>query len=440
MPIFIDRRLNPKDKSLGNRQRFLRRAREELKRTIRDQIRTGKIADVDAEHAVSMPARGTGEPSFNDARNSGSRQHVLPGNKHFSPGDRLPKPGQGGGMGSAPGRTESEDDFRFVLSREEVLDLFFEDLELPDMVKLNLKEILAFKPRRAGFAATGSPTNINVGRTMRNSHGRRIALRRPKQEDLDAIAQEIASLEAKPQNVEMRQRIVALQEEFDRLERRRKRIAYVDPVDIRFNRFDAQPVPNANAVMFCLMDVSGSMGEREKDLAKRFFVLLHLFLKRRYDRTEVVFIRHTHEAQEVDEETFFYNTQSGGTVVSTALEEMHRIVEQRYPSREWNIYVAQASDGDNFVTDSERCIALLDEQIMRLCQYFAYVEILDERESHIFGATDNGTSLWRAYSAVKLRWSNFQMSRIATAADIYPVFRQLFARQPGYQKSGERGG
>ncbi|TKB98495.1 MAG: YeaH/YhbH family protein, partial [Mesorhizobium sp.] len=275
---------------------------------------------------------------------------------------------------------------------------------------------------------------------MRNSHGRRIALRRPKQEELDAVAQEIASLEAKPQNAEMRQRIVALQEELERLERRRKRIAFVDPVDIRFNRFDAQPVPNANAVMFCLMDVSGSMGEREKDLAKRFFVLLHLFLKRRYDRTEVVFIRHTHEAQEVDEETFFYNTQSGGTVVSTALEEMHRIVEQRYPSREWNIYVAQASDGDNFVTDSERCIALLDEQIMRLCQYFAYVEILDERESHIFGATDNGTSLWRAYSAVKLRWSNFQMSRIATPADIYPVFRRLFARQPGYQKSGERGG
>ncbi|RWM89772.1 MAG: YeaH/YhbH family protein [Mesorhizobium sp.] len=435
MPIFVDRRLNPKDKSLGNRQRFLKRAREELKRSIRDRIRTGKIADVDSEHAVSMPARGTGEPSFSDAKDSGRRQHILPGNKHFAPGDRVPKPGQGGGGGS-PGKTVSEDDFRFVLSREEVLDLFFEDLELPDMVKLNLKEILSFKPRRAGFAATGSPTNINVGRTMRNSHGRRIALRRPKQEELDAIAEQLAILEVEPQSAApVRQRIAALREELERLERRRKRIAYVDPVDIRFNRFDAQPVPNANAVMFCLMDVSGSMGEREKDLAKRFFVLLHLFLKRRYDRTEIVFIRHTHEAQEVDEETFFYNTQSGGTVVSTALEEMHRIIEQRYPSKEWNIYAAQASDGDNFVTDSEGCIGLMDGQIMRLCQYFAYVEIIDERESHIFGSTDNGTSLWRAYSVVNQRWPNFQMSRIANAADIYPVFRQLFARQPVLQKS-----
>ena len=436
MPIFIDRRLNPKDKSLGNRQRFLRRAREELKHSIRDQIRTGKISDVDAEHAVSMPAKGTSEPRFDDAKDSGRRQHVLPGNKHFAPGDRIAKPSQGGGIGSRPGKRVSEDDFRFVLSREEVLDLFFEDLELPDMVKLNLKEIVAFKPRRAGFTVTGSATNINVGRTMRHSHGRRIALKRPKRRDVEAVQQELAALEEAPPNAATHQRIAELREELERLERRRRLIAFVDPIDIRFNRFDPQPVPNANAVMFCLMDVSGSMGEREKDLAKRFFVLLHLFLKRRYDRTEIVFIRHTHEAQEVDEETFFYSTQSGGTIVSTALEEMRRVIDERYPSSEWNIYAAQASDGDNSVTDSERCISLLDGEIMRLCQYFAYVEIIDERESHIFGSTDNGTSLWQAYSTVDDNWPNFQMTRIAKAADIYPVFRRLFTKQPAPQKSG----
>ncbi|MEW6630964.1 MAG: YeaH/YhbH family protein [Pseudomonadota bacterium] len=430
MPIFIDRRLNPKDKSLGNRQRFLRRAREELKRSLRDQIRTGSIADVDREHAVPLPRQGTSEPTFSEAKDSGRHQHILPGNKTFSTGDLIPKPDHGGADFSSPGRSASEDDFRFVLSREEVLDLFFEDLELPDLVKLNLKQILAFKPRRAGFTAAGSPVNINVGRTMRNSQGRRIALRRPKQAELDEILQQIAGLEAEPASASTLARIVALREEAERLVRRRRRIAYVDPVDIRFNRFDPQPLPNANAVMFCLMDVSGSMGEREKDLAKRFFVLLHLFLTRRYERTEIVFIRHTHEAQEVDEHTFFYHTQSGGTVVSTALEEMHRVIERRYPASEWNIYAAQASDGDNFSTDSERCIELLDGKLMRLCQYFAYVEIIDQRESHIFGKTDNGTSLWRAYRAVEEKWPNFQMKRIAAPADIYPVFRQLFSRQP----------
>jgi uncharacterized sporulation protein YeaH/YhbH (DUF444 family) len=433
MPNFIDRRLNPKDKSLGNRQRFLRRAREELKQDIRKQVNAGKIADVDAEHVVAVPVDGTSEPSFQHSVISGRRDHVLPGNKQFAPGDRLPKSGQGqgGAAGSGATQRDSEDDFRFALSREEVLDLYFEDLELPDLVKLSLKEIVAFKSRRSGYAMTGSPTNINVGRTMRNSYGRRIALKRPKREQVDAIADELAMLERDPMPATAaRERILLLREQLEALERRRRLVAYVDPVDIRFNRFEAQPVPNASAVMFCLMDVSGSMGEREKDLAKRFFVLLHLFLKRRYDRTEIVFIRHTHEAQEVDEETFFYSTQSGGTVVSTALEEMRRIIDKRYPSREWNIYAAQASDGDNVATDSQRCISLLDGGLMRLCQYFAYVEIIDERESHIFGNTDNGTTLWRAYRTIDTTWPNFQMTRIAKPNQIYPVFRQLFARQP----------
>jgi uncharacterized sporulation protein YeaH/YhbH (DUF444 family) len=431
MPNFVDRRLNPKDKSLGNRRRFLKRAREELKQAIKEQVKSGKISDLEGQHSVPMPAHDTSEPSFQHAAHSGERQYILPGNKEFTPGDRIPKPPSGSGTsGSGAGKGESEDDFQFVLSREEVLDLFFEDLELPDMVKLNLKEAVAFKPRRAGFATSGSPTNINVGRTMRNSYGRRIALRRPKQTEIQAIAAEIAVLEEKPNTAASRQRIEALRLDLEKLERRRRAIPYVDPIDIRFNRFEAQPLPNASAVMFCLMDVSSSMGEREKDLAKRFFVLLHLFLKRRYERIDIVFIRHTHEAGEVDEETFFYSTQSGGTVVSTALEEMLRIIQERYPTREWNIYVAQASDGDNIAGDSERCASLLHNQVMQLCQYFAYIEIIDERETEIFGATDNGTSLWRAFQSVSDNWPSFQMTRIARPAEIYPVFRKLFAKQP----------
>ena len=116
---------------------------------------------------------------------------------------------------------------------------------------------------------------------------------------------------------------------------------------MRYRRFEPQPKPVAQAVMFCLMDVSGSMTEHMKDLAKRFFALLYLFLKRRYKHVDIVFIRHTHEAREVDEETFFYSPETGGTVVSTALEEMARIVDDRYPPDDWNIYAAQASDGDN---------------------------------------------------------------------------------------------
>jgi uncharacterized sporulation protein YeaH/YhbH (DUF444 family) len=182
--------------------------------------------------------------------------------------------------------------------------------------------------------------------------------------------------------------------------------------------------------MLCLMDVSGSMGQREKDLAKRFFVMLHLFLKRRYKKIDIVFIRHTHEAQEVDEETFFYSRETGGTVVSSALDKTLEVIHARYPTRDWNIYAAQASDGDNFPNDSDRCVTLLSERIMPLCQYYAYVEILDEREMDIFQDEDNGTRLWQAYRKVTQRWGNFQMKRIGRPADIYPVFRDLFAKQP----------
>ncbi|MGB3874899.1 MAG: YeaH/YhbH family protein [Shinella zoogloeoides] len=432
MPHFIDRRLNPKDRSLGNRQRFLKRVHDELKRSIRDQVKTDRIADVDAAHGVPVPRRGADEPTFRNSSASGQRDYVLPGNQTFSPGDRLGKPDGGGGAGGrGAGRGESDDEFLFVLSREEVLDLFFEDLELPDMVKLNLKETVTYKPHRVGFTTSGTPSNINVGRTMRNSFGRRIALRRPSEKEFLTLAAEMAALEGEANPTQQQRRRLALaREEMERLERRRKRIAYVDPVDVRFNRFERQPMPNASAVMFCLMDVSASMGEREKDLAKRFFVLLHLFLKRRYERIDIVFIRHTDEAREVDEETFFFSRQSGGTVVSTALEEMQRIILDRYPSNLWNIYAAQASDGDNAAGDSERCAQLLRDELMKLCQYYAYVEIIDERESEIFGSTDNGTSLWRAYRTVDGAAPHFQMTRIARPADIYPVFRKLFARQP----------
>ncbi|MDR7221083.1 YeaH/YhbH family protein [Aminobacter aminovorans] len=438
MPNFIDRRLNPKDKSLGNRQRFLRRARDELKRAINDRVRSGKIDAVGEDQVIPIPRKGIGEPTFQRAPHSGRREEVLPGNKTFGTGDRIPRPAAGSGKGSDPSSSgDGEDDFQFVLSREEVLDLFFEDLELPDLVKLNLKEVVTFRPRRAGFTMSGNPTSISVGRTMFNSFGRRIALRRPKQAEIDAVAAELAKLEGERRpSAAILQRIAALREELATLARRRKLIPYIDPIDIRFNRFEPQPVPNANAVMFCLMDVSGSMGEREKDLAKRFFVLLHLFLKRRYAKTDIVFIRHTHEASEVDEDTFFYSTQSGGTVVSTALDEMLRVIRERYPAKEWNIYAAQASDGDNIPNDSEKCVSMLDSTLMKLCQYYAYVEIIDERESEMFRHADNGTSLWNAYREVSAEWPNFEMTRIAKPSDIYPVFHELFAKAPAPAKRG----
>ncbi|MDP6875822.1 MAG: YeaH/YhbH family protein [Alphaproteobacteria bacterium] len=432
MHHFIDRRQNPGDRSLGNRQRFIRRARAQIKEALNNSIRDRKLGDVSNGEDLSIPSKGIDEPRLRGSTTEGHRGRVLPGNKEFVTGDQIKKPekgGKGAGKeGSAEG--ESEDEFRFTLSRDEFLELFFEDLELPDLIKTDLRETTSVVYQRAGFAREGTPANLDVMRTMRNSLGRRIALNRP---DMDAVAmlqEQIEALEECTEpTAEDRTRLDALYEELESLQRRQKIVAYIDPVDVRYRQRKPVPQPNTQAVMFCLMDVSGSMGEREKDLAKRFFVLLHLFLKRRYERIEVVFIRHTHEAQEVDEETFFYSRQSGGTVVSTALTKMMEVVRDRYPTDTWNIYAAQASDGENFSGDSKTCSQLLAEEVIPVCQYYAYVEILDEREFELFGNPEAGAALWRSYREVASERENFAMKRVTKPADIYPVFRELFLRQ-----------
>lgn len=432
MHHFIDRRANPKDKSLGNRQRFLRRARARIKEVVNRSVQDRNVTDVATGETITIPAKGIEEPQLRNARSGGNRSRVFTGNREYMTGDQIDKPeigeGQGGKQGSDDG--EGEEDFRFTLSRDEFLDLFFEDLELPDLVKTSLKEVHSYKLHRAGHSASGTPTNLNVLRTMRNAHGRRIALHRPSRAAVERLEQEVTAMRAQPVLDEQEQaRLLELEQQLETLQRRLRIVPYIDPVDIRYNRYEPRPNPNTKAVMFCLMDVSGSMGEREKDLAKRFFMLLHLFLERRYKRIEVVFIRHTHHAEEVDEQTFFYSPETGGTVVSTALVEMQRIIKERFPTGEWNIYAAQASDGENFSGDSERCHDLMVKEIMPMVQYYAYIEILDEREFDIFQDARSGAALWRAYGEVADAWKNFAMKRIAKPGDIYPVFRELFSHK-----------
>ena len=340
----IDRRLNPGGKSLANRQRFLRRAKAQIQRAVRQTAGDRDITDLERGGEVSIPADGVREPGFRRSGEGGVHDHILPGNKRFVEGDTVDRPPGGGGSAAGGDNGEGEDDFRFVLTRDEFLDLFLDDLELPDLAKRRVATVETQGLRRAGYTVTGSPVNLALLRSMRNALSRRIAMRRPKPEELLRLREEIALLETEEETSE---RLMALREKLERLEGRTKRFPYIDPIDLRYRRFEPVSRPVAQAVMFCLMDVSGSMTEHMKDLAKRFYMLLYIFLTRRYKHVEIVFIRHTHEAKEVDEETFFNSPETGGTVVSSALREMQRIVEERYSPDAWNIYAAQASDGDN---------------------------------------------------------------------------------------------
>ena len=363
----VDRRLNPSGKNLANRQRFMRRAKSLIRKAVHETSASRSIKDADQEGEVSLPAQGVHEPSLHRSHSGGIRDHLLPGNKEYIEGDTIPRPQGGAGGGGSEGSPDGEgqDDFRFALSRDEFVDLFLEDLELPDLAKRRVVNAEAVTWHRAGYSVTGSPANLALNRTVRNSLSRRIALRRPKTSELEKLREEINALGLDGEDQAQR---LLLEAELERKLRRSSLIPYIDPIDVRYRRFEAQPKPVAQAVMFCLMDVSGSMTEHMKDLAKRFYVLLYIFLKRRYKNVDVVFIRHTHQAQEVDEDTFFHSPETGGTVVSTALEEMQQVIEERYSPDNWNIYAAQASDGDNTASDNDKTAALLVDVILPVCQ------------------------------------------------------------------------
>ncbi|MBB5764884.1 YeaH/YhbH family protein [Methylorubrum rhodesianum] len=423
----VDRRLNPGGKSLPNRQRFLRRVKDVAQRAVRESAREKDIKDLGKDGRISVPGDGVREPRFARQPGTGHQDYILPGNKTYVEGDRIERPPGGGGGGGAgeggEGSENGEDAFHFVLTREEFLDLFLEDLELPDLAKRRLAVVETEGLRRAGYTVSGSPANLALSRTLRNSMSRRIALKRPKLEEVAALEAEIAAAEAAgdPRLPDLTSKLMELRE-------RSKRIPYVDPIDLRFRRFEPYPKPIAQAVMFCLMDVSGSMTEHMKDLAKRFYILLHIFLTRRYKHVEIVFIRHTDKATEVDEETFFGSRETGGTLVSSALVEMKRIVAERYSPDDWNIYAAQASDGDNVSSDGPTSTELLRAHILPACQHFAYLEVGDENGPRA-GFVEHRTTLWRTYEALAKAGEPLAMRKVNHRRDIYPVFRELFGRK-----------
>jgi uncharacterized sporulation protein YeaH/YhbH (DUF444 family) len=420
----VDRRLNPGGKSLENRQRFLRRAKALVQKAVYETSQSRGIQDVLKGGEISIPLGGTEEPHFRKGP-AGVHEHILPGNKTFIEGDILARPPGGKGKPREGGDGSGEDAFRFVLTREEFLDIFLDDLELPDLAKKKLATSEQPNPVRAGYSVNGSPSNLAINRTMKRAMMRRVALNRPK-------AETVAMLNAELDNCIDEERRLALEAEVTALESRVRRIPYIDPIDIRYRRFENEPKPVAQAVMFCLMDVSGSMTEHMKDLAKRFYMLLYIFLTRQYKRVEIVFIRHTDTAEEVDEETFFRSPATGGTQVSSALDAMRRIMVERFPPSDWNIYAAQASDGDNAYSDSATTAALLQDHILPATQYFAYLEVGEGRSA----AIASGSAVWQLYERISAGWPVLSMRKVSDRSQIYPVFHDLFQRRTAETRAG----
>ena len=413
----VDRRKNSKGKSSENRQRLLKRVEDQIKKALPDIVKNTNVKDLTSSNGnIKVPVKGIGEPQFHYDKDSGDKKHVHPGNKEYTQGDTIEKPkgGQGKGKGQKGSKDgdPTEDEFSVTISREEFLDYFFADLELPDMVKKHLNSIVDFKQKRAGYSNYGNPSKLNITRSYKNSMARRMAVGM-------FFDKKIKEIEDKLKTETDLVLIAELEKELDKLKKMKLSVSFMEEVDLQYNNFEKVAVPVTSAVMFCVMDVSGSMGEKEKDIAKRFFMLLYMFLTKQYEIIEMVFIRHTTVAKEVNEEEFFNSRESGGTVVISALELMSKIIKERY-SKDWNIYAAQASDGDVWDrSDAQDCAKILDADILNSVQYMIYIEICRRSEG----------DLWQSYKTIANKRSNFEIGKIDEVGGIWKVFQDFFKKK-----------
>lgn len=418
MSSIIDRRLNGKGKSTVNRKRFIDRYKKQIKESADEALRRGTITDK-GNQDVSIPKRDISEPVFHHGK-GGVNDTIHPGNKEFVTGDEFQRPQGGGGGGSGEGdasdQGEGTDEFTFALTREEYLDIIFSDCALPNLVKRTLAGSDSFERHNAGFVSEGNPERLALVPTFKKSIGRRIALTSGKRKEVEELEEELENLEENEDNQERRTEIT---ERIEELKEEIESVPFLDDFDTMYRNSVEHPTPTSKAVMFCVMDVSGSMTQELKDIAKRYFLLLNLFLEKNYDRSEVVFISHHTAAKECDEEEFFYGRETGGTIVSSALVKMQDIIKERYPSNEWNIYGAQASDGDNWDDDSLECVNLLRKMLPEM-QYYSYIEI-DSRGSR--------QNLWEEYLRLQEEFpQTFAQRVVQSAADVFPVFRELFKK------------
>lgn len=438
--VIIDRRKNDKGKSSVNRRKFINKVKGILKGSVKDLVREGNLKDLagGSGKKVKIPKRSLDEPSFHHD-GTGVNDIVRPGNDKYVPGDKFKRPPKGGPGG--PGKEgsddgEGEDNFTFHLTKEEFLDIFFENCALPDLIKQNLAVLTEEVIQRMGFTSDGPPSMMNIMRSMRGARARRSALRAMKVKKLkeleakaDELSREIAQRKQSKQDVSIEENaLAALLEEIEVLRRRVKAIPFLDPIDLKFNNWTRVEIPKVQAVMVCVMDVSGSMDERKKELAKTFYLLLYLFLMQEYEHIEIVYITYHTKAQVVDEQNFYYGHETGGTVTSRGLELAYETIMANYPPSLWNIYLAHSSDGDNFGHDNEIVKDILADKLLPILQYYAYVQINPDDEMRMSFGEDDPT-LWHIFKPLSDEMAKVSAALITHEDEVYPVFVKLFERK-----------
>jgi len=442
--IFVDRRKTSRGKSLNNRSKLLAR--------IKDSIRQSKPVDIDAGgvkaaggqsssksfiNPVKIAKDALHEPTFRYDSSTGNYESILIGNDRWERGDKFIIDRSGGGRGgrgngSGPGE-DGEDDFIVNISRSEFFDVFFEDCELPDLLETNEKDLPEAVWKPAGFQKEGNAAQLSVIRSFRNSIGRRRAVAAESREELAALEKELEKIEeflsGNPISASYEARRKDVIQRIEELKSKISIIPFFEKVDLRYKKSERIQVKQADAVLVMVMDISGSMDENKKRVARKFFSLQYAFIKRKYPNTDLIFIAHTDGAEEMTEEDFFTTRKSGGTIVSPAFKLAHDIIKTRYDIQQTNIYLSYAGDGDNWDSDNPQVIAELEENgLIAKLRHAVYVQV----GMSIAGTFNyaSGVSLWNVMTSISRTNPKMHAIKIGEDSAVFSAFRSIYAKKP----------
>lgn len=426
--LFVDRRKTAKNKSAPNRQALIKRIKQAIRNSSPNQIGTsvGNVGGTSTS-PVAIARNVLHEPTFHYNRSSGTYQVVVVGNDQFERGDKIPSNsgGSGSGKGQDAGNSGGgEDDFLVQVSTDEFLSIFFEDCELPNMEETSERVIPELQPRHAGFTRDGNPASLRVVRSYKQALPRRKILTKNDTLELLELQEELDELENAEQTEEVRHTIEEIQIKINQLKTKIANVPFFEKMDLRYAKTERQLVKTADAVFVMIMDISGSMDEDKKKMARKFFALQYAFIKRKYPNTDLVFIAHTEEAFEMDESEFFSTRISGGTIVSSSYDMALDIINKRYDHTITNIYISQASDGDNYLSDNARVQELLlkPNGVLSKVRHMSYANL-----GPVYAST-YGDSLRDVMMRVKGKTNKLSIASIANVDDVFPQFKKIYQK------------
>jgi sporulation protein YhbH len=377
------------DRSSGDRLRHRQKVRQSIRENIADIIAEESIIGKDREHIIKVPIRGIKEYRFVYGENAPG---VAEGDGDSQPGQVIGKAAGQGPVGEdRAGDKPGVDYYETDVTLEELIEIMFEDLELPDLERKKLREIAAQRmSRRKGYRQVGVRVRLDKRRTVRAKVKRRLATRHTNHHFPDD----------------------------------HERFPFHED-DLTYRHLIIDTKKESNAVVLCIMDTSGSMDTMKKYLARSFFFLLFQFIVTKYRNVEIVFIAHHTEASEVGEDEFFRKGESGGTFISSGYQKGLDIIASRYHPSLWNIYAFHCSDGDNFDSDNPAALRSAKE-LADVCNLFGYGEIKP------LGSRYYESSMLNVFR--RLEADNFQTVLIERKEDIWPSFKAFLAKDRGTEQ------